>query len=66
MYSFYFIFLNDEYLSFSLKAKNFITEISNVINENVKAKKKTGFDHKIINKIINKMNRKVSNISFDA
>jgi len=62
MYSFYFIFLNDEYLSFSLKAKNFITEISNVIDENVKAKKKTGFDHKIINK----MNRKVSNISFDA
>jgi len=39
---FYFsIFLN-EYLSFSLK----ITDISNVIDENVKAKKKR-FDHKI-------------------
>jgi len=48
MYSFYFnffffiffVFLNDEYLSFSLKAKSFTIEISNVINENVKAKKK--------------------------
>jgi len=39
--------LNDEYLSISLK----ITDISNVIDENVKTKKKTGFGHKIISKI---------------
>jgi len=38
-FNFNFIFLNDEYLSFSLK----ITDISNVFDENVKIKKKTGF-----------------------
>jgi len=47
MYFFYFnfsIYLNDEYLSFSM---NITTDTLNVIDENVKA----GFDHEIINKI---------------
>jgi len=49
----YFFYFNFSILKrrISLVFVGVTTDISTVIDENVKAKKKTEFDHKIINKI---------------